>query len=97
MKKNTLISGLLTVAGLHGVRLRGFDDAGGDEFGQEVVDVDLTKVVLWSDDLRSCKDTKTIHHQAETFFKLFRRNPSLVQRGQRGRRISPCGLKGTGF
>lgn len=56
-------SPVLTDAGvLCGIRLRGFDDAGGDEFGQQVVDVDLTKVVLWSDDLWSCRDTKTTHH-----------------------------------
>lgn len=54
-----LIPGLLTVAGLHDVGLRGFDDAGGDEFGQKVVDVDLTKVVFWSD-LRSCRDKLSI-------------------------------------
>lgn len=87
---------LLTADGLHGVGLRGFDDAGGDEFGQEVVDVDLTKVVFWRDDLRTCKDTKTIHHQVETFLNSSG-NLSLVWRGQRGRRISPCGPKGTGF
>lgn len=39
--------------------LRRFDDAGGDEFGQQVVDVHLTKVVLWGGDLQSYRVTTT--------------------------------------
>lgn len=33
--------------GHDGFRLRGFDDAVGDEFGEKIVDVHLTKVVFW--------------------------------------------------
>lgn len=48
---------LTSARGGCGVGLRGLDDARGDEFGQQVVDVDLTEVVLWGGDLRSCRDT----------------------------------------
>lgn len=41
-----------------GVGLRRLDDACGDEFGQQVVDIHLTEVVLRGDDLRSCRDTR---------------------------------------
>lgn len=41
----------------HRLLLRWFDDAGGNEFGQQVGDVHLTQVVLWGDDLWICRNT----------------------------------------
>lgn len=43
---------LTAAGGGRGVGLRGFDDAGGEELGQQVVHVHLTEVVLRRDDLR---------------------------------------------
>lgn len=48
---------LTAAGGGRGVRLRGFDDAGGEELGQQVVHVHLTEVVLRRDDLRIYANT----------------------------------------
>lgn len=48
---------LTAAGGGRGVGLRGFDDAGGEELGQQVVHVHLTEVVLRRDDLRIYGDT----------------------------------------
>lgn len=48
---------LTAAGGGRGVGLRGFDDAGGEELGQQVVHVHLTEVVLRRDDLRIYANT----------------------------------------
>lgn len=49
----------LTARGGCRVGLRPFDDAGGDEFGKQVIDVNLTEVVLCWGYLGGCGETKS--------------------------------------